>query len=103
MSAAQNLEHDGIVIGPDEWQEMKEAILMIREIREILGKQSKTVGTAEAGVILGKSARTIRQWYKLGKMPKPVSKDDENLAWNRADIEKMCSNKAKGGRPRSTT
>lgn len=103
MGAAQNLEHDGIYISADEWQEMKEAILMIREIREILSKQPKTVGTAEAGVILGKSARTIRQWHKLGKMPKPVSKDDENLAWERSAIEKMCTNKAKGGRPRSTT
>lgn len=104
MGAAQNFGGNvGVVIPENVVAILLEMAARVAHLEEVVCKQSKTVGTAEAGVILGKSARTIRQWYKLGKMPKPVSKDDENLVWNRADIEKMCSNKAKGGRPRSTT
>lgn len=104
MDAAQNFGGNvGVVIPENVVAILLEMATRVAHLEEVVCKQSKTVGTAEAGVILGKSARTIRQWYKLGKMPKPVSKDDENLAWERSAVEKMCSNKAKGGRPRSTT
>lgn len=104
MGSAQNFDSNiGVIIPENVIAIILEMAGRIAHLEEVVCQQSKTVGTAEAGVILGKTARTIREWHKLGKMPKPVSKDDENLAWNRADVEKMCTNKAKGGRPRSTT
>lgn len=104
MDAAQNFDSNiGVIIPDNVIAIILEMATRIAHLEEVVCQQSKTVGTAEAGVILGKSARTIRQWHKLGKMPKPVSKGDENLAWERSAVEKMCSNKTKGGRPRSTT
>lgn len=84
----------------NEFAALREEIAQARAENKPL---SLKVGTAEAGIMLGIAARTVREWYRLGKMPKPVSKPNENLAWNRADVEKMCVRKDKGGRRRSTT
>lgn len=104
MGAAQNFGGNvGVVIPYNVVAIIFEMAARIAHLEEVVCQQSKTVDTAQAGEILGLKPRTVRQWKKLGKMPPLVSKPDENFAWNRADVEKMCTNKAKGGRPRSTT
>ena len=73
--------------------------ILSQEVQALKPPLSKIIGTAEAGRILGKSPRTIRQWYKDGRMPKTVNLGG-NLEWEREMIEKMASTKKKGGRPR---
>lgn len=102
MSIAQNLDSAAPTWAQqlfDEFQVLREEIAESRRQNQ---PPSLRVGTAEAAIMLNKAPRTIREWHRLDKMPKPVSKENENLAWNRADIEKMCRKEDKGGRRRRT-
>lgn len=67
---------------------------------DCIAPQSLLVGTAEAGLMLGVSKRTIQDWHTSGKMPKLASGKGEHLRWERSAIEKMAQARKQGGRPR---
>lgn len=69
-------------------------------VLDCIAPQSLLVGTAEAGLMLGVSKRTIQDWHTSGKMPKLASGKGEHLRWERSAIEKMAQARKQGGRPR---
>lgn len=74
---------------------------VLAELDAMRNPVSKAVGTAEAAEILGIAQRTVRDWHKSGRMPKPVSKEGQNLMWSRASIERLAEGRSAGGRNRS--
>ena len=97
MGIAQNLPQDGIFLTAEQWSEIQETLL---NIKQAVCKESYLVDTSEAALLLNKTQRTIQEWHRKGKMPKLASKANENLSWKRSDVMKMCEPKPKIGRPK---
>jgi hypothetical protein len=74
---------------------------VLAELDAMRNPASKVVGTAEAALMLGIAPRTVREWHKLGQMPKVVSKEGQNLMWSRLSIERLAEGRSGGGRHRS--
>lgn len=98
MSAAQNLEHDGIYLSTEEWAEIQETLRLVRE--KLVGPKTDLIGTRETATMLGISQQTVRNRYRAGKMPKCYSTADEDLKFKRTDIERLAGLGKKTGRPR---
>lgn len=69
-------------------------------VLECLDPPSKLVDSEQAGLILGISARTVRERHKNGKMPKLASGKGEHLKWERVAVERLAQANKRGGRPR---
>lgn len=98
MGIAQNLPRDGIYLSDEQWAEIQQTLILVRE--KLIAPKSDLIGTKETATMLGVSQQTVRNRYKADKMPKCYSTGTEDLRFKRTDIERLAGLNKKTGRPR---